>query len=53
MKIIPSKANCEICEKVILLRSKKKQKSIHFDHRNGGKEPIKGRPLKFKYFFSQ
>lgn len=42
--IIPTKTNCALCNKVIRFNTRKKTGSIHFDHRNGGKERIKVSP---------
>lgn len=44
-KIIPKKTNCEICNKEIGFNTGTQQNSIHFDHRNGGGEPIKYAPF--------
>jgi len=43
-KIIPKKSRCQICRQMIYFNIKKRQKAIHFDHRNNGKEKIKGSP---------
>lgn len=45
--LIPIETRCMICEKHIFLRTKNKGSSIHFDHRHGGNEPIKGKPNNF------
>ena len=42
--VIPKIARCQICNRKIYLNHKDKTKSIHFDHRHGGKEPIKTNP---------
>jgi len=42
--IVPKKTECAVCGKVIFFRHKKRYKTIHFDHRHGGNEPIKGPP---------
>ena len=44
LTLVPLHTKCQICGKRISLISNSKSNSIHFDHRHGGKEPIKGRP---------
>ena len=41
---IPQESKCQLCEKVISFKRGIKKGSIHFDHRNGGSEVIKGSP---------
>jgi len=38
------KTSCQVCGKELIFGSKNKKESIHFDHKNGGKEIIKGSP---------
>lgn len=38
---IPKESNCKICNKKIFFNKKDRDNSIHFDHRNEGKEIIK------------
>lgn len=48
-KYFPFKTNCQICNKEIFWNheSKSKNIAINFDHKNGGKEKIKGSPSKW------
>ncbi len=39
--VIPSCVKCEVCEEDIFFDAKDTSKSIHFDHRHGGREAIK------------
>lgn len=42
--LIPRVTSCEICGSEIFFNNGNKEKAIHFDHRNGGLEPIKEQP---------
>ncbi len=41
---LPENPKCSICEKQLFYNAKDTTKAVVFDHRHGGKEPIKRRP---------
>lgn len=45
--IIPSRTTCGVCGKIIYFNRGNPRNAIHFDHRHGGKEAIKGSPARF------
>jgi len=43
-KVIPKVNRCQVCGKRILFNTGDKRNTVHFDHRNNGKEKIKEHP---------